>query len=139
LIWLLMLKCLIFRTLQVIFWFEKTRKCSDKSTYLRADNARLGCGICSRISTLQIIFWFEKQEPEHCLTTAADRDVLQQLPFSGFNHGQMTGVKPRVLTRWTVTGFKPGQGLEPGLNFSGLVFSKHNAELKLGRNVFQAN
>ena len=42
----------IFSTLQVVFWFEKlrTRKCSDKSTYLRAGKTRLGCGICPRIS-----------------------------------------------------------------------------------------
>ncbi len=32
-----------------LFSTVKTRKCSDKSTYLRAKKARLGCGDCSRI------------------------------------------------------------------------------------------
>ena len=46
-----------FSTLQVIFCTKKqdfiVRKCSDKSTYLRAKKARLGCGVCSRIRYLR--------------------------------------------------------------------------------------
>ena len=48
----------IFSTLQVIFCSKKQdlkiRKCSDKSTYLRAAKIHLGCGDCSRI---RHFFW----------------------------------------------------------------------------------
>ena len=51
----------IFSTLQVIFCTKKqdliVRKCSDKSTYSRAEKARLGCGICSRIKNPHLYFW----------------------------------------------------------------------------------
>ena len=50
----------IFSTLQVIFCSKKQdlkiRKCSDKSTYLRAAKIHLGCGDCSRIRHFCWIF-----------------------------------------------------------------------------------
>ncbi len=49
-------------TLQVIFCTQKkdliTRKCSDKSTYLRAEKTRLGCEISSRISFILLFLCF---------------------------------------------------------------------------------
>ncbi|RLB73151.1 MAG: hypothetical protein DRH03_03630 [Deltaproteobacteria bacterium] len=49
---------IMISALQVIFCTkkqeknQKIRKCSDKITYLRANKAHFGCGICSRISNL---------------------------------------------------------------------------------------